>query len=314
MTLITVASNLEFVVQVADRRVTWSDGRVASDDETKTFHFLLPAADFLIGYTGIARIHDEPMQRVLMSELMKAAKEADYGWYETFGVFRDRLDRILADPWVQRFPPSQRLLSVIATGFTYEHHLHIPKEVRPYSPAQVLITNFESPQSDGRLEAANDLWIGTWIMGAKLGPAGWWPTVNWFGAKQALQEDVARSELLPLIQGGKPATAVRDKIVSLVPAQVRKHKGISPNVNAAILWPNREVKWTYHGDENLWTQYRGGTLIATPGNTIAISHVTISNADPSPPVGPFLPNASCPCGSGRRYRQCHGPLRTKWRK
>ena len=66
MTLIVTFAASPFVVMVADRRLTWPNGRIADDDANKVVMFCNQMA---IGYTGQARIEGKGTDEWLAHEL-----------------------------------------------------------------------------------------------------------------------------------------------------------------------------------------------------------------------------------------------------
>jgi hypothetical protein len=66
MTLILSCLTSSFVAQVADRRLVWTDGRVADDEACKA---LLYCGHFLVAYTGLATIGGQPTDRWLAAIL-----------------------------------------------------------------------------------------------------------------------------------------------------------------------------------------------------------------------------------------------------
>jgi hypothetical protein len=54
MTLIFTLATYNKIVQVSDRRLTWSDGRIADDEANKAICVSCKDACFSVAYTGLA--------------------------------------------------------------------------------------------------------------------------------------------------------------------------------------------------------------------------------------------------------------------
>jgi len=304
VTLITAAANFAFVVQVADRRL--SDGKGPLEEEqAKAIHLRLPRADFLVGYTGLAKIQDKPMNRVLMELLYKSAERGSFEPLATAEAITSHLTTLFQGRSVRAYRPQDRRLSVMMTGFHRvddQHHALI----------QGLWTNFQDWGSDDSAEA----WDRFAFTPFSVRPGVKWPTlVQRIGAYDALSLETVEEGLRPLLADAKPPTAIRDKMIRMLPAQSELHPTVGVNANAAILFPNGLVEWSYWTGAPSWTYSGGNTVLAIPGQSLLAADVEIYASDQAgnplrtgrPLSVPQVPrNKPCPCGSGRRYRQCHG--------
>ena len=74
MTLIISALTEQYVALVSDRRITWTDGRMQEDTDTKTFNLF---GQFLMGFTGLARIDGFRIER-WVSQILSGVPTEEY--------------------------------------------------------------------------------------------------------------------------------------------------------------------------------------------------------------------------------------------
>ena len=198
-------------------------------------------------------------------------------------------------------------MSMMMTGFHRiddEHH----------TPIQCLWSNFQD-WGAGDAEEAWDEFHFT-LFRVRAGEV--WPTlVQRIGAYNALPPEQVEQEFRPLLAKGRPPVAIRNKTIRVLPTQSRIHRTIGVNANAAILFPNGAVEWSYWTGAPSWKVSLGNTVLATSEQVLLIADAEIEVAAtepggrPQPPGAPMVvpqvpKNRPCPCGSGKRYRQCHG--------
>lgn len=125
MTLIQTLVTDEVVIQVSDRRLTWPDGTVATDEYCKLVYW---NGWFTVGFTGIARI--DPQATESVSEWI-AKTVADYNVLGEGieAVAKDAANRINKLPW------KDKRLTIIFAGFAM-----IDAKLRPLV---FIVTNME---------------------------------------------------------------------------------------------------------------------------------------------------------------------------
>lgn len=302
LTLITAAANLAYVVQVSDRRLTAAT--VPAGEQTKSIHLKLPDADFLVGYTGLARVFGEPMNRLLMGVLGDSATAAKFEAAETLRQLGPHLDQLFASTRVQRYGASDRRFTIMVTGF-------IRYSENRYNLAQCLWSNF---QVWGVGDAAHASETFNCVrLRPKMGEE--WPTLlQRIGQYQAWRAQDLEA-IRPLLAKGRPPQAARDKILSVLPGQSLAYPTVGTSANAAVLTPDGLVDWTYQADGPSWLVHVGDQVVATPERTYYMADQQIALTDSlgarlshgRPMVVPRVPmQRPCPCDSGLRYRQCHG--------
>lgn len=301
MTLIVAIANWEHAVQVSDRRIT-ANGVPVSDAEGKAIHLHLPHADLLVGYTGLARVGSQPMSQILMEIMLRSAEKADFIADATVHAIGEELTSLFKTPKVRAYAAKHRRLSVMFTGFNY---FEGDSGLARHQIAHALLTNFQRWGEGDNPEAWDE--FKPLFFNVKDGET--WPTVvQRIGAWAAVPLDFAE-DLRALLAEGKPASAVRDKVVSMLPGWSTAYSVIGKEANCAVLRPRAGVEWTHASSTSAWVVNLGSTVIALPGQMVALMDAQIEAVDKStsPMIVPQVPRRNpCPCGSGLRYRQCHG--------
>lgn len=305
MTLVTVAACPDYIVQVSDRRLTSIDGTIFSDEEGKAIYLEMPTGQFLLGYTGLARINHQAMSARLQEILMDTTKAAGFTPLGTMERTTEALTDIFRRGWIRYVPAEQRRLTLVITGY-------VAQVERPPTLVHGLITNFQDWGVDDSVQA----WDAFSFTAFSTKPDDSWPTlIERIGQYEALRQDLAEAKLRPLLEQRRPAHAVRDSVLHLLPTQSSERPTIGGQANAAILRPGQQVEWSYHSAVATWKSYSGDTVIAYPDNIVSIRDMYIEKvgATGSPVHVPVVARRRpCPCRSGLRYGQCHGKrLRSK---
>jgi hypothetical protein len=300
VTLIVVGGCPAFIVQVSDRRLTWSDGRAPEEEECKAIHLRLPAADFLIGYTGLAKIGSKRTSDVIMEILVDAAAASGYDANRLFETLADELSGMFGSWPIRSLTSAQRRLTVMATGFIYRDLQTIP------GPFQVLLTNYQ----DWFRGDSRDAWPTFRTMWrSPTGGDPWSTLLERVGAWPALPNAEFQT-FHALLTGKAPAHAFRDKVIAAMPAIADNHPTVGRELNAAILPIGDDVFWSYHVTSNKLIMQRGDRVVVTPEATFAErgrGYRAVGAQSARPLVVPAVPRRQpCPCGSGRQYRLCHG--------
>ncbi|MET4618722.1 hypothetical protein ABIE18_000145 [Arthrobacter sp. 2762] len=300
LTLITVAANPDFIVQLSDRRLTTADGGIFTEDETKVIYIQTPSWQVVMGYTGLARFGRQPTNQVLM-ELMEAALLASNHQIDaTFEKFRE----LITEKWKKREARQAGVharLSIVITGFTLDG------DARYRGPFQWLITNF---QDWGVADHA-----APWpeFKNTFLSPVGEWPTViQRVGAYQALPQTQVE-ELRGRLDKGVPASAVTDSMLNLLPGQSRAFPTVGTRANSVIIRPYMEPEGSYHSFEEVRAIHMFDSIqVDSAGEIMMMFQPTVEQVSPGTGFITDVPKRQpCPCGSGMQYRRCHGKVPSK---
>jgi hypothetical protein len=129
MTLILSMLRPSYVVQVADRRLTYADGRVADDNSIKSVFF---SNQLVFSFTGLAALNGIKTDIWLVNELSSLPTSSIEAAAEHIAIRATELFLKL------RIPRSLKRLAFVATGFS-----DFPGA--PPFPVFIQISNFHDP-------------------------------------------------------------------------------------------------------------------------------------------------------------------------
>lgn len=301
MTLVTVAVNPDFIVQVSDRRLTGSAGPL-TEDETKAIYIATPSAQFLMGYTGLASVGKMGTNFTLMDLLQSALSEADLDMELTTELLAAKLSERWQKWDIKRVGKTNARLSLILTGYEFED---LKDGQRSYAIKQRMVSNFQDWGVGDYPEAQDNFWVYDHQFGGV--------TLQRIGAYDALDMPTIERELWPLLEPGKPPEAIRDKLLHMLLGQSQDFPTVGKRANAIILRPGYDPVSSYHSPEGTVSLYSHDSVVASSKDDILMFGKPEIRADsPEAPrfVNPVSKRALCPCGSGLQYRRCCGkPLR-----
>lgn len=296
MTLITVAANPAFIVQVSDRRLTTGTGAVYTEDATKVVYIQTPSAQFLMGYTGLAIINNQPTNQVLMELLEKALKSVELDFEKGVHEFCSLLTARWSTWRMRKIDAAHTRLSIVLTGYVFTENGSV-------GPLQVLLSNFQEWGKGDSKEAWDE--FKTYF----LTPKDEWSTLlQRIGAYDAAPTDMLE-EVRPLLAKGKPPEAARDLLLSWLPKQSTSFPSVGARANAVILKPGEMPTGSYHSDVATSAIHGFDSLIVQDEETSLLTSGLIIEkvGEPGPSmISEVSRRQPCPCGSGRQYRRCHG--------
>lgn len=112
MTIIVSYACYPFVVQVSDRRLTYTDGRLADDNTTKS---ILWNQNWLLSYTGLAKIQGKPTHQWLAELLAESHAWMRQGYLDrNLALLGQRMGQIISR---ERVPRQHRRLAVAGAGW-----------------------------------------------------------------------------------------------------------------------------------------------------------------------------------------------------
>lgn len=299
MTLILIAANRSFVVQVSDRRLT-SGGASVTDEETKAIYLQTPNSQMLIGYTGIARLASKSTNQVIQELLTDTViKRAGLDPSALVRELAVQLGDYLTNGPGSSYGAEDRRLSVSLTGFVHT-------DGGWSGPVQALLTNF---QVWGRHDEprAGPVFTHTFFEfpdgiadadATLIQKLGRWDVIA----------DADMESVRALLAPGKPPSAARDKMVSLVDDIGQREETVGRQMNAVILRPGNQPEWTYQSAVNSPNVHFGDSIIVDENlDSLAVRGAMVHLEGEGFLVVPRRNRrAKCACGSGLRYRDCHG--------
>lgn len=311
MTLVIGIANSEQTILMSDRRLT-SNGTVVEDESNKTAIVLLPQARLVTGFTGLGQIGTIPNR---FGPPPPGAFRTS--WWLLDQVRKAAPPDYMAEPTVRRFStlateefrglpgrPSakDRLLAVMFVGYDYSTHKNGPflRNVFNFG-RRTMVARDEFIVDDSPPDRAFMVAIGA------------------FGVLDLPAVKPSADRLRELAELGHPPSALVGKgveVIRLAASQPESANTIGSNIMSVVVPadPTEPVRAEYHPDHassaifspdliDLRTPDRGGLLLGgfqfksgppngPPGHSIVV-----------PRVGR---NAPCPCGSGKKYKRCHG--------
>ncbi len=299
MTLIISLANPYYCIHLSDRRI--SRNQQPLDDETNKATLLTcESGRFAVGFTGLAYIDSFKTQEWLLKSLSDVV-DPDYsitGMLERLRIKATHDFRTI--PVLKRLPASQQRLSVLFSGF-----------LRGYISAflSVLLSNYEDETGKEAPEAWEEFKIYGYL--PQLGRP--FARVQAIGECSALA-DTHVTTLLNLLKRHLPPDALIHKGVEIIreaASSSKSRNSIGKQVSSILVPANLSIPHSlrYHTSQNQTTIYTPAmaTFTRTRGITTEVQmQISGEGGLAEIPFPRIAPKAPCPCGSGKRYKHCHG--------
>jgi hypothetical protein len=307
MTLIVVAGNSANTVMVSDRRLSEA-GALVDDESNKAAVLFCADARLAVSFTGLA---------------------ADYRARGMRGIAppgRLRTEQWLLEALHEAATPDRAIRSIVQS-FAHaasERWARIPGRIRVEdrgvaflfagyrygsggaSPYWCLVSNFVDGGRSAKPDFAVDegLDSSAYMFGA--------------GAHRALVKSEMRN-LGSLVESRRPANAIVGKAVEII-----QQAADSPIASGTVgkqctsivvpAQPDAPVEQAYHTAVTTNTIHGVNQVDVREGRGISVMNPSITQdpRSPSEPVPPAFAvpkvgrNQPCPCGSGKKYKRCHG--------
>jgi hypothetical protein len=302
MTLIIALGNRDQVMQISDRLLT-IDGTLREDESNKAGTFFCADARLIYGFTGLARIGDFETNRWLIHILTQCAPP-DFTAYKTLERLKERANQDFQNlPALRHLNKIQKQLTVMFSGYRY--HLDPPLAV--YAILTNCMESIIDPANPDRFQTS--YWGESRPINQEF---TFVQRVGFWTAMEDQDVDSLRTLLLEL----KPAKAIVGKAVEIMHliADRPKSKGTIGKQLTTIVLPRDPaaiVTSDYYSNVLSYKSYIPDMVFAQgPKSPAAVSRISLQPVDPSntPPISvpKARPNEPCPCGSGKKYRKCHG--------
>jgi hypothetical protein len=301
MTLVLSMLNSEYAVQLSDRRL--SSARGTEDDESnKAVVVVTLTARVVMGYSGLARVGNFDIFETV-KDLLVAAAPPDYRWGRMVYRFAERLSEEFRHPTIRGLPPDQRRAS-----FHFVGHMRTD----PPTPTITYVSNWDDPANRLRADPPADEFKVSG--GVFTHPTGF-PRIVMLGAHAHLGEEDFQP-LMDLLRDRCPPKLLVDKGVALMRqwADDPRAGGTIGKQLSSVIAPAAGSRWAaarYHTNVPRSTVYMVDNVYALPGKVLQTRGGVVGRVDGGtvavPPAGR---NKPCPCGSGKKYRQCHSPAAT----
>ena len=301
VTLIVGTMCEKYAIQVSDRRLS-SKGLVVNDESDKSTILICENARFIVGFTGLARFGKFDTHSWLL-ETLRDAGPTEFTALELTQRFTARATAYFSESTLlQKVPARDRRVTIMFNGF-----ISHPGAVMP---AALLVTNYQEWGKGDASEAWPE--FRNTYFGLK---ENWEPPLTWvqrIGARQAFRED--HSAVKQLLYQGRPPEAVVDKTIELIrEASDRREAagGIGKQLSSVVLPADmsKPPLVGYHSAVPSHAVYFPSLVVTTRLKQAIVRDAQFRAADPltRPIVVPKGPrNQPCPCGSGKKYKSCHG--------
>jgi hypothetical protein len=268
-------------------------------------------ARLVFGFTGLASYSGFNTRRWLLDALYDVSPP-DYLAKEIIDRFTEKAtETFLSNRAIKRARPQDKRLSVIFSGYLYHHE--------PPMLGYALVSNFQDfVERRESTEANPEFHVQYWY---ERRPSDERATlVQRIGAWRAMVAD-DELELRTLLEHGKPVRAVVGKAVEVVRRMAERPAAggtIGKQVSTIHLPADRgeSVQSGYYVDRTSYTLYMPDMVVARKDRgSFAMRDFEIKKYDgeshnPLPVQVPKVgQNAPCPCGSGKKYKSCHGHWR-----
>jgi len=304
MTLILTLGNTDQIVQVSDRRLT-INGRPDEDESSKAGVFVCSNARLAFGFAGLAKYDSFITLRWLLENLVHLGPPNFQA-----GSILERLKAKATEDFknlqvLVNVPLEHKRLSVIFAGYLYHYS--------PPRGAYAILSNFQDCVRGRDASRAWDSFKFT-VFNETIPRTQNPAFIRPIGAWSAMRE----SDLTPLktlLIQRKPARAIVDKAVETIRDIADRPQAagtIGKQLSSIILPRDLNVSpiAEYHTMVPKPVMYFPAVATSIPGKQIAIADPEYgspeeTNARPIvfPKVGR---NKPCPCGSGKKYKKCHG--------
>lgn len=293
MTLILAAMNSDFIVQVTDRRLT-SGGAVVDDEYEKCFSLALPGFLFSVAFTGLAKVGTHSTKTWLMENICDLATPEPVALLDGLAT---KLTQLFNDSTsIKQLRPSDKSLVVSFVGYN----------LTDATPKGIAGQIYNTADQNGPFVVRH--------FSLKHDAPTDWTWVGMFGSGRpaAVQFEARIRERL---QAGTPPNgmqAMMEKMVREAASDLSTAETVGKQLDSITLYsdPTQPIQG---GGSTMANQNHvrmpSAVVIQPDGSGVAITDFTIEDVsdEPRPMVVPKAHrNAPCPCGSGKRYKECHG--------
>lgn len=304
MTFILSLGNNENVIQVSDRRLS-SNGKAMDEESNKAGVLICENARLAYGYTGIARIGSFNARTWIASALYEAAN----GQYDAKNIL-ENFCQLASDRFkkndLRYLNPGLKRMSILFSGYLYHHS--------PSLCVFALVTNYQNFEERKDSFAAWDN-FELYLFSDNKSNTDSMSLVQRVGNHLAMNDNDLNHLRKMLIQKKTP-DAVLDKALDVfykMSDEKVSANTIGKQVSAIIIPQDLSmaVNSKYFSAKNVHEAYMPDLIIVTEeSNKSVISNISVSVKEPNENNFLAVPkkgrNTPCPCGSGRKFKHCHG--------
>jgi hypothetical protein len=311
VTLILTFGTPEYVLFLADRRLS-SGGQPVDEEAGKAAILTCANGRFGYAFSGLAGAQGFETYRWMLGTLADIGR-SEFGSTAAVRGLKAKLDEKFASKQMTQLSRAARRLSVVFAGYIYQ------QGVSPML-AWAMLSNFRDPKTGVESGLAEPTFHAGFGQVTPSNPSrrihlklGAWPPVapkDW-------------QALISLVRARKPVEAVIGKGVEMFRELARRPSSgntVGHQITSVIILPDpgKNPAAGYHTATNASTVYFPGEVYCLPQSPgLAHAGISISPAGATTGPGgviatpPARRNAQCPCGSGKKYRLCHGKRRPR---
>lgn len=299
MTIVLTLANADQLIQVSDRRLS-INGVLVDDDAFKGGVFICANARLAFGFTGLAKCGTFNTDTWLLENLVKLGPPD----FDVKSILDRLTDKATLDfsnlPSIANVSAKDKRLSVMFSGYLYHHS--------PPMAAYAIMTNFQNFETSNDDDIAWDSFKCTY-WNEKRPCQENFTFIQRIGAWPAMftRDEIS---LRVLLSERKPAKAIVDKTVQIIRNMADRPQAggtIGKQLSSVILPRdfNTDPTTEYHSMYSKQVIYPTPMAVSTKEMQLAMARPEMTSDSPIvfPKVGR---NALCPCGSGRKYKKCHG--------
>jgi hypothetical protein len=301
MTLILALGNSDQVIQVSDRRLSWN-GQLKDDNSSKAGLLTCPNARLAFGFTGLAKWRSFCTRDWLLDALSDSGPP-DYAAAGILARLRIHAsDTFRSHPALSTCARKDRRISIMFSGYLHHHD--------PPLAVFAILTNFQNFKS-GQDDA--EAWDEFLLTAKNERPLDFEPTfIQRVGSWRAMtREDEAA--LRDLLAAKKPAQAIVGKAIELVRQMTDRpaaNNTIGKQLSVLRIPRDRHqaAESGYYSDVNSYRTYMHDAVVLGPSGDWAFKDIQLRKVRGASPivVRKVGRNQPCPCGGGKKYKQCHG--------
>jgi hypothetical protein len=306
MTLILVAMNSDYLVQLSDRRLS-AGGQPVEEESNKSLMVHLQDGRLAIGFTGLAA-HGGFETATFLTEVVLEAVKPDFRVAQSV----QRMAPVATAKWQEHRVPSsvpdnERRVTVSVFGFGPGMH----HDGRPV-PGGMLLSNVT--REEDHWETVDEFRVVKRFStkpGMELGAE---TLIYSIGASEGVTEDSV-TPIRAMLREHRPAEAVVGKGVELMRGWARQSLAantIGDQISSIVIPADLSEGWTfdYHTAHPTATLHHPIFVEATGRSSPFASRLQITQEEGAFVVEKVGRNVPCPCGSGLKYKRCHGSRAT----
>ena len=288
MTLLIAGSNPRFGVIFSDCRVS-SNGKALDEDHSKIAQLQLANARLLYAYTGLAHNADKTFQTdIWLAKTINKKLQIGMTAEQALTVLRNEASECFRSPIIKAMPKSDQRLSVVFAGFDGD------------KPFLAMISNFDCP--DEQQYDFKDEFLSWGLTNRAVDDAHVIATGNTNSLKK---DDLG--PLSRMIYEDKSLEAITAKARSIILKAAddpRSAGTIGSNMLHGVVPADKNQSSQSAYISKNGSEWYPVISVLTPQSPLAIAAFKLHLVSPSP-SRPHR-NTPCPCGSGRKFKRCHG--------